>query len=50
MEFSNIRLDLRPPLAHIVLDRPRVLNALNADSFAELDRALDMWPTMQPFA
>jgi enoyl-CoA hydratase len=42
MEFSNIRLDLRPPLAHIVLDRPRVLNALSADSFAELDRALDM--------
>jgi len=42
MEFSNIRLDLRSPLAHIVLDRPRVLNALNADSFAELDRALDM--------
>jgi len=42
MEFSNIRLDPRPPLAHIVLDRPRVLNALSADSFAELDHALDL--------
>jgi len=41
MEFSNIRLEARPPLAHIILDRPRVLNALNADSFAELDHALD---------
>jgi enoyl-CoA hydratase len=42
MELSNIKLNLRPPLAHIVLDRPRVLNALNADSFAELDHALNI--------
>jgi enoyl-CoA hydratase len=42
MEFSNIRLDVRPPIAHIILDRPRVLNALNAASFAELDQALDV--------
>lgn len=39
MEFSNIRLDLRPPLAQITLTRPKVLNALNAVTLAELAAA-----------
>ena len=37
MEYANIRLDMRPPLAVVTLDRPRVLNALNAATLAELD-------------
>lgn len=32
-----IRLESRPPLATVILDRPRVLNALNAATLAELD-------------
>ncbi|HEY2857121.1 MAG TPA: enoyl-CoA hydratase-related protein [Terracidiphilus sp.] len=39
MEFTNIRLELRPPVAQITLDRPKVLNALNAATVAELDAA-----------
>ena len=42
MEFSNIRLDLRPPVAQVTLDRPKVLNALNAATFAELAAAFEM--------
>jgi enoyl-CoA hydratase len=36
MEFTNIRLEKRAPLAVVTLDRPKVLNALNAATFAEL--------------
>jgi enoyl-CoA hydratase len=39
MEFTNLHLALRPPIAQITLDRPKVLNALNAATFAELDAA-----------
>ena len=39
MEFSNIHLDLRPPVAQVTLDRPKVLNALNAATLAELAAA-----------
>lgn len=39
MEFANISLESRPPLAIIALDRPKVLNALNAATFTELDAA-----------
>jgi len=42
METMNLRLDKRPPLAILTLDRPTVLNALNAAAFAELDVALDV--------
>lgn len=41
MEFTNIRLDLRPPLAQVTLDRPKVLNALNAATLAELAAAFE---------
>jgi len=37
MELANLLLDARPPLAVVTLNRPRVLNALNATTFAELD-------------
>jgi enoyl-CoA hydratase len=37
MEYANIRLEKRPPLAVVTLDRPEVLNALNADTFNGLD-------------
>lgn len=41
MDTANIRLEKRPPLATITLDRPRVLNALSASTLAELGVALD---------
>src|SRR5579872_197323 len=41
MDTANIRLEKRPPLAVITLDRPKVLNALNARTLAELDAILD---------
>ena len=40
MQFTTLRLELRAPLAFITLDRPKVLNALNAATFADLDAAL----------
>lgn len=40
MQFTTLRLELRAPLAVITLDRPKVLNALNAATFADLDAAL----------
>jgi enoyl-CoA hydratase len=41
MSYQNIRMEKRGPLATITLDRPKVLNALNAATFAELDSAFD---------
>ena len=41
METANLRLEKRPPLAIVTLDRPKVLNALNAATLAELDAVLD---------
>ncbi|HVZ82433.1 MAG TPA: enoyl-CoA hydratase-related protein [Terracidiphilus sp.] len=37
--MESIRVDLRPPLAVVTLDRPRVLNALSAAVLAELEFA-----------
>lgn len=41
MNLENIRLEKAGPLAVITLDRPKVLNALNAATFPELDAVLD---------
>jgi enoyl-CoA hydratase len=39
MEFSNLLVEIRPPLAIVTLNRPKVLNALNAETLAEIDAA-----------
>src|SRR6202030_2057683 len=38
MVLENIRYDLRPPIAVVTLDRPKVLNALNQLSMTELEQ------------
>jgi enoyl-CoA hydratase len=38
MVLENIRYELRPPLAVVTLDRPKVLNALNHLSMSELEQ------------
>lgn len=40
MEFENLRLELRPPIAQITLNRPKVLNAFNVATISELDAAI----------
>jgi enoyl-CoA hydratase len=37
MESSNTQLEIRPPLAIVTLNRPKVLNALNVRTLEELD-------------
>jgi len=37
MDLENLRYDLRPPLAVVTVDRPKVLNALNHRSMTELE-------------
>lgn len=39
MDFAAIRLEFRPPLAVLTIDRPKVLNALNTGTLTELDAA-----------
>jgi len=39
MDYTNIRVEKRSPLAVVTLDRPKVLNALNAATFADLAAA-----------
>ncbi len=41
MEYHTLRIEKRPPLAIVTLDRPKALNALNAATFTELNAALD---------
>jgi enoyl-CoA hydratase len=38
MDFENIRYELRPPLAIVTINRPKVLNALNFQSMSELEQ------------
>jgi enoyl-CoA hydratase len=38
MDLENIRFELRLPLAIVTIDRPKVLNALNYQSMAELEQ------------
>jgi enoyl-CoA hydratase len=38
MVLENIRYELRPPIAVVTLDRPKVLNALNRQSMMELEQ------------
>jgi enoyl-CoA hydratase len=39
MEFANLRLESRAPLAIVTMERPKVLNALNAATLTELEAA-----------
>ena len=41
MEYSNLRVEKRPPLAVVTLNRPKALNALNAATLAELESAFE---------
>lgn len=41
MNYENIHVEKRAPLAVVTLNRPKALNALNAATFAELDEAID---------
>ena len=41
MEFKNLRLDKRPPLAVVTIDRPKVLNALNVETLTELSEIFE---------
>jgi enoyl-CoA hydratase len=40
MSYENILLEIREPLAVVTLNRPKVLNALNAATLQELDSAI----------
>jgi len=40
MSYENILVEIREPIAVLTLNRPKVLNALNAATFHELDKAL----------
>ncbi len=41
MEFTNLHIEKRAPIAVVTLNRPKVLNALNAATLAELAAAME---------
>jgi len=41
MDLNNIRLEKRPPLAVVTLDRPMALNALNGETLGELESVFE---------
>jgi enoyl-CoA hydratase len=41
MEIANLRLERRPPLAIVTIDRPKILNALDAATLTELEAAFN---------
>lgn len=41
MTYENIRLENRDGILWLTIDRPKVLNALNAQTMAEIERAFD---------
>ena len=41
MEFENIIVSVENSIEHIVLNRPKVLNALNIDTVSELREAVE---------
>jgi enoyl-CoA hydratase len=41
METANLHLEKRPPLATVTIDRPKVLNALDAATLTELEATFD---------
>jgi enoyl-CoA hydratase len=42
MEYQNLLVEIRSPLAIVTVNRPKVLNALNAATLAELDAAFSL--------
>jgi enoyl-CoA hydratase len=47
VSFENLRVEREQALAVVTFDRPAVLNALNQDTLAELDRAIE-WLDADP--
>ncbi|PIG99757.1 enoyl-CoA hydratase/isomerase family protein [Deinococcus sp. UR1] len=42
LEFDNVQIDQHGPIAVLTINRPRALNALNADTLSEIAQAVNM--------
>ncbi len=42
LEFENVQIDRHGPIAVLTVNRPRALNALNAETLGEISAAVDM--------